>query len=362
MQTTKAVFQRGASSAFVREVKDEVASYFRDRGISDKANAAMVAKTVLLLGVTFGAYGLLFTGWFSPLGMLGLAIVMGIGWAGIGFGIGHDAIHGAYSKHTWVNRLLGYSFELLGASSYMWRLTHNGIHHTWTNVRDIDEDLVVTPVLRLTPHSERRWFHRFQTLFALPAYATATLFWVFAKDYKYFFARQLGPHRDRRHPPSAWVGMVLGKVVHYGWTIVLPLLFLDLAWWQFVIGYLTVHLTAGLILGVIFMLAHVVEQVEYPEPDTEGQLPDAWMVHQLRTTADFARRNRLLGWYVGGLNFQVEHHLFPKVCSVHYHKISPIVEEVARKHGVPFNDNPTFLRALGSHFRMLHRLGRPAAA
>ena len=362
MQPTKAVFRRGASADFVKEVKERVAAYFQDRGISDKANAAMVLKTVLLLAFTFGCYGLLYTGWFGPWAMLGLAILMGVGWAGIGFGIGHDAIHGAYSKRGWVNRLLGWSFEILGASSYMWRLTHNGIHHTWTNVPDLDEDLVVTPVLRLTPHAERQWFHRFQTLFALPAYATATLFWVFAKDYKYFFARQLGPHRDKRHPPSAWTSLVLGKIVHYGWTIVLPLLFLDITWWQFGIGYLAMHLTAGLILGVIFMLAHVVEQVDYPKPAPDGQLPDAWMVHQLRTTADFARRNRLLGWYVGGLNFQVEHHLFPTVCSVHYHKISPIVEEVARKHGVPFNDNPTFREALGSHFRMLHRLGQPATA
>lgn len=360
MKGTKVKFGRGGSP-FVSEVKERVAAYFHDEGISDKANAAMVAKSAVILVVTFGSYALLYTGWFGPFGMLGLAVLMGIGWAGIGFCIGHDAIHEAYSRRKWVNRLLGFSFEVLGASSYMWRLTHNGIHHTWTNVAGVDEDLVVAPVLRLTPHSERHWFHRFQTLFALPAYATATLFWVFAKDYKYFLARNMGPHMRKRHPAGAWVALVIGKIIHYGWTIVLPLLFLDLTWWQFLIGYLTVHLTAGLILGVVFMLAHVVEQVDYPAPDAEGRLKDEWMVHQLCTTADFARGNRLLGWYVGGLNFQVEHHLFPRICSIHYRKISPIIEEVALAHGVPFYENRTFFAALASHFRMLHRLGHQPA-
>ncbi len=362
MQPTKAVFQRGTAGEFTTEVKARVAAYFADAGLSDKANLSMIVKTVVILAVTFGAYGLLYTGWFSPLGMLGLAVVMGIGWAGIGFCIGHDAIHGAYSNRNWVNRTLGCVFELLGANCYMWRLTHNGIHHTWTNIPGIDEDLVVTPLLRLTPHAKRRWFHRFQALFALPAYATATLFWVFAKDYKYFFAKRIGPHENKRHPRSAWIGLVLGKIVHYGWTIVLPLLFLDITFGQFVIGYLTVHLTAGVILGVIFMLAHVVDNIDYPAPDAAGQMEDAWIVHQLRTTASFGRGNRALGWYVGGLNFQVEHHLFPKVCSVHYRHISPIVEEVAREHNLPYHANRTFFSALASHFRMLIRLGRPERA
>jgi linoleoyl-CoA desaturase len=362
MKGNRVVFGGGASP-FVTEVRERVADYFREGGISDKANAAMIAKSALLLFLAFGSYALLYTGWVGPWGMWGLTVLMGIGWAGIGFCIGHDANHGAYSRRKWVNRLLGFSFEILGGSSYMWRLTHNGIHHTWTNVEGIDEDLVVTPILRLTPHSERRWFHRFQTIFALPAYSTATLFWAFAKDYKYFLARRLGPHEGKRHSVSAWAGMVIGKVIHFGWTIVLPLLFLDITWWQFLIGYLTAHLTAGLILGVVFQLAHVVEQVEYPSPDADGRLGDAWMEHQLRTTADFARGNRLLGWYIGGLNFQVEHHLFPRICSIHYEKISPIVEEVARRHGLPFNENRTFFGALASHFRMLHRLGhRPVIA
>ena len=362
MQTTKAVFQRSTATPFVAEVKERVAQHFRDRGISDKANVAMVLKTIVLLGFTFGCYTLVLAGGFGPWAMLGLCVLMGVGWAGIGFGIGHDAGHGAYSNRRWVNRLLGLTFEVLGANAYMWRLTHNGIHHTWTNVPGFDEDLIVSPLLRLSPHSERKWFHRFQTLFALPAYATATLFWVFVKDYKYFLAPRVGPYTGKRHPRYVWLGLALGKVVHFGWTIVLPLLILDVTWWQFLIGYLTVHLTAGVILGVVFMLAHVVEGVEFPAPTETGQMGDTWMVHQLRTTANFARKNRLLAWYVGGLNFQVEHHLFPHVCSVHYGQISPIVEDAARKHGLPYHDNPSIAGAIASHFRVLHRLGRQTTA
>jgi linoleoyl-CoA desaturase len=363
MQSDKVVFASRGAAEFVAEAKQRVAAYFAERGVSDKANAAMVVKTVLLLLLTFGSYGLILSGLVGPWAMLALAIAMGVGVAGIGFCVSHDALHGSYSRRPWVNRLLGYTFDVLGANSYMWKLTHNGIHHTWTNVPGVDEDLVVTPVLRLSPHEPHRWFHRFQTLFALPAYATATLFWAFAKDYKYFFAGKVGPYRGKRHPTRQWVGLFAWKAVTYAWTIVIPLLVLPVAWWQFLIGYLAMHLTAGLILGVVFMLAHVVEDVEYPAPDAAGHMQDTWFVHQLRTTADFARKNRLLTWYVGALNYQVEHHLFPKVCSVHYPQISPIVEQVASEHGMPYHASPTMWAAIRSHFRMLRRLGRrPTAA
>jgi linoleoyl-CoA desaturase len=350
-------FPRLDPAQFGDEVKRRVADYFQQNHLSDKANAAMVAKTITLFALTFGCYGLILSNRFDPWAMLGLAIVMGVGVAGLGFSVAHDALHGAYSKHPAVNRALGFTFDLLGANGYMWKITHNVIHHTYTNIHGIDEDLSVSPLLRLSPESDLKPMHRWQHWYAFLAYSTSTLFWVFVKDYKYFLQKDLGPYRNRKHPRSEVAILLVTKAVYYAWAIVIPLLVLQVTWWQFVIGFLAMNLTAGAILGIVFQLAHVVEGTEHLHADPTGLMESAWMVHEMRTTSDFGRRNRLLNWYVGGLNFQVEHHLFPRVCSVHYPAISPIVEQVARECGVPYHAHDTFREAVRSHFKTLRHFG-----
>lgn len=347
---------------FAEEVKREVGQYFATRQISDKANAAMVAKTVILLGGTLACYLTILLGGLGPWPMLGLAVVMGVGVAGVGFAVSHDALHGAYSANPTVNKWLGLTFDLFGANGYMWKITHNVIHHTYTNIHGVDEDLSVSPLLRLSPEAPLKPIHRWQHWYAFAAYSTSTLFWVFVKDYKYFLQKDLGPYEDKKHPRAEWANLIVMKLVYYGWAIILPLLVLDIPLWQFAIGFLAMNLTAGTILGVVFQLAHVVEGTDHPLPNEVGEMEAAWMVHEMETTSNFGRGNPVLNWYVGGLNFQVEHHLFPRVCSVHYPAISPIVERVARKYGVAYNDQPTFRAAVRSHHRMLRSFGRDALA
>jgi linoleoyl-CoA desaturase len=358
---SKVTFAAAATAGFSDDVKARVAEYFASKKLSSKATPATVAKTLLLLLVTFGAYGLILSNRFTPWQMLGLAIVMGIGTAGIGFGIAHDALHGAYSRRPWINRVLGFSFELAGANGYMWKITHNVIHHTYPNIHGLDEDLEVSPLLRLSPQAKHRPFHRFQHLYAFAAYSMTTLFWVFVKDYKYFLMPDLGPFKGKHHPRSEVVTLFVSKLVYYTYTIVIPLLVLKVAWWQFAIGFIAMHLTAGAILGVVFQLAHVVEDTEHPTPAPDGLMGNAWMIHQMETTSNFAMGNPILSWYVGGLNHQVEHHLFPKVCSAHYPALAKIVQETAEKHHVPYNHHETLLAAIASHYRTLKRLGRPLA-
>lgn len=131
-----------------------------------------------------------------------------------------------------------------------------------------------------------------------------------------------------------------------------------LPWWQIAIGMLTAHAVAGIALGIVFQLAHVVEETMHPEPDERNAMPQSWVVHELATTANFAPTNHVLNWYVGGLNFQVEHHLFPKVCSVHYPALSQIVRDLAAKHGLPYNSHATMRAAIRSHLRTLRTFGR----
>ena len=359
LDTIKIKFSTNSATSFVQDLKRQVNTYFEGRAISTKANAQMVHKTVTMLVLTFVPYALIMTNLLSVWEMWGLAFIMGLGVAGIGFSIAHDALHGAYSSNARVNYILGLTFELLGASSYLWKIKHNVIHHTYTNIHGIDEDLEVSPFLRLSPNSQHRTFQKYQHFYAFIAYGFSTLHWVFLKDYVNILKRDLGPYRNISHPAKQMALLIVMKIIYYLYMIVLPLLFLDITWWQFVIGFTTVHITASIILGVVFQLAHVVEGPAHYDSEDVTFTKDAWMVHEMKTTSNFGRYNKLLSWYVGGLNFQIEHHLFPKICSIHYPAISSIVERVAKVHGIPYHHQATLWSAIASHYRMLKWLGNP---
>jgi len=355
----KVTFNNSTSREFSKTVKQRVDQYFEMRHLSKHANLQMVVKTALLLTLYFGSYALIISGQFSLYTMWALTFVMGIGMAGIGFSVSHDALHGAYSSNKHVNRALGFTFDLLGANGYIWKITHNIIHHTYTNIHGHDEDLEVAGFIRLSPHSEYKSIHRVQHILAFFAYSLATIFWVFAKDYKNFFKTNIGPYENKSHPTSEWVILFVTKAIYYTYILVLPMLLLNITWVQLLIGFVTLHLTAGLILGIIFQLAHVVEGTHHPVPDEDNMIDEHWMIHEMITTNNFARDNKLLCWYVGGLNFQIEHHLFPRICSVHYPPISSIVEQTAREFGIPYNQNDTFFGAIASHYRTLKKFGDP---
>ena len=221
---------------FIDEVKARVAAHFETTGQSQHANAAMVLKTVLILGSTVAAYGLILSGLFTGWALLGLCVLLGMALAGVGFSVAHDALHGAYSGSPRINRILGFTFDLAGANGYMWKITHNVIHHTYTNIPGIDEDLTVSPILRLSPDAPKKRFHRFQHIYGFAAYSLATVNWIFAKDYQQFLKKDLGPYTDKKHPRSEVVTLVWTKLLVYAWMIVVPILVLDVTWWQFVIG------------------------------------------------------------------------------------------------------------------------------
>ncbi len=355
----KVTFNNSTSREFGRTVKRRVNKYFEENDLSKHANLEMVMKTVILLTVYYGSYALIISGQLSLEAMWFLTFLMGIGMAGIGFSVSHDALHGAYSSNKYVNRALGYTFDLMGANGYIWKITHNIIHHTYTNIHDHDEDLEVAGFIRLSPHSEHKPIHRVQHVLAFFAYSLATIFWVFVKDYKHFLKDDIGPYNNKKHPMSEWVTLFVTKGIYYTYLLVLPMLLLDITWMQFLIGFFTLHITAGLILGVIFQLAHVVEGTDHPQPDEDNMIDEHWMIHEMVTTNNFARDNKLLCWFVGGLNFQIEHHLFPRICSVHYPEISHIVEKTAKEFNIPYNQHETFFGAVASHYRTLKKFGDP---
>ncbi|RSK29780.1 fatty acid desaturase family protein [Hymenobacter metallilatus] len=355
-------FTNVARSTFFATVRQRADAYFASRQLSRHANATMWAKALFFLG-SFGLlYCLILFGSFGPLALLGLAGLLGACCAFIGFNICHDALHHAFSANKRVNRFFSLLFNLIGANPYVWTITHNVVHHTYTNIPGHDEDIEVAPgLVRLSAEEPLRPWQRYQQLYAFPLYGLASLSWVLRKDYVKFFRRKIGEHPTPSHPRREYINLFAYKALYYLLFIVVPLLVLDITWWQFVVGFLVLHFVEGLVLGLVFQLAHVVEGTAFPQPDASGDMQEAWAVHQLRTTANFAPRSALASFLCGGLNRQIEHHLFPNVCHVHYPALSHIVRETAREFGLPYLENPSFAAALRSHYRILHKLGRPAA-
>lgn len=356
-------FTNTQRSLFFATVRKRVDAYFADNDLSPNANWAMWVKAGFFLTGYVLLYALILSNQFGGWAMLGLALLLGAFGAFIGFNVAHDAVHGAFSPHNWVNRLLGYSFYLLGASPYVWRIMHNVVHHTYTNIPGHDEDIDVAPgLIRLDPADESHPWQRYQHLYAFPLYGLTSLSWVFRKDFLKLFKEKIGQCDNSTHARHEYVKLFATKLAYYVLFLVLPMFVLDLAWWQVLLGFLAMHVVEGLVLGLVFQLAHVVEGTSFPMPAPSGNIEEAWAVHQLRTTANFAPCSGVAAFFCGGLNRQIEHHLFPKVCHIHYPAITAIVRRTAHEHNLPYLESATFFSALLSHYRFLKRMGTAPAA
>jgi len=352
-------FAKG-NTDFFSTLNQRVGAYFKSNSIERTANMEMLVKTVFMFTLYFAPYFLIITGVVSnPWAMFGMCLVMGLGVAGIGLSVMHDANHGSYSSKAWVNNLLGTSLNLIGGHALNWKVQHNVLHHTYTNVHDVDEDISPRGVLRMAPGSPWKPMHKYQHLYSWFFYCLLTLAWVFAKDFsrllKYNSEGLL--QKQKTSAANEWIAVILSKALYLTYTFVIPLILLPISFWQVLIGFFVMHYVAGFILAIIFQPAHVIDGTEYPVADEDGNLENNWAIHQLHTTTNFGHKNKLLSWYVGGLNYQVEHHLFPNVCHVHYRKLAPIVEQTAKEFGLPYKSQETFTGALIAHAKLMKELG-----
>jgi linoleoyl-CoA desaturase len=353
----KVIFKKLTLDGFQKDVNNRVDQYFSSNNISKSANASMVIKTIWIIIGWVATYAFIISGLVSPLGMLGLALVHGFFSAMIGLNIAHDAIHGSYTKNPKLNHILGLSFNFMGANDYVWKISHNLVHHTYTNIPDHDGDIEQPAILRLQPNQDLWWVHRFQHVYAYFLYSLATLSWVLLKDYKKFFQHQLGGHYRKDFPKKEIVRLFFYKALYYTIFLVIPIVVIDLPWYWIVFGFVASHLLEGFTVAVIFMLAHIIEGTSFPEPAENGHVDMPWADLQMHTTANFAIKNKVVNYLFGGLNFQVEHHLFPKVCHVHYPQIAQIVKETAKDHNLPYIEHETFFGAIASHTRFLKQFG-----
>ena len=359
MKLSGLTFSRGQAD-FVTTLNNRVNAYFASNKISRKANVEMVIKTVIMFLLYFGPYALIISGVVtSPLFLVLMVIIMSLGLSGIGLSVMHDANHGAYSKRKWVNTTLGYSLNLIGANSFNWKIQHNVLHHTYTNIHEEDEDIRPRGSLRLSPHSEWKPVHQFQHLYAWFLYGLMTIGWMVFEDFARLIRYQQNGliKKSNASTTREWVILLITKLVYVSYIFVIPVLVTPLAWWQILVGIFIMHYITGFILAIIFQPAHVIDGTEYPLPDDSGALQNNWAIHQMLTTTNFGNKSRWFSWFVGGLNFQIEHHLFPAVCHVHYRRIARIVQETAAEFDVPYKNTTSFFQALKGHARLLRKLG-----
>lgn len=359
MKVIKFISNDPNQKAFEIALRENVNAYFKTKGISTKGNFKMYIKAIVFLSTYIAPLIILLTVPMSGILALLFVFIMGLGEAGIGMSVMHDAAHGAFSSKKWVNTFFSSTMYILGSNTFNWKVQHNILHHTFTNIYRFDQDIETKALIRLCDHAPLKKVHRFQFIYAFFLYGLMTLAKLVTDFGQLIEFNKNGITAEQNSSPRKEIlKLIITKIIYGSIILGLPFFLTDYSWWQILLGFVILHLTAGIIMSTVFQMAHVVEGAEQPLPDENGVISNEWVVHELKTTSNFAKNNFLLNWYVGGLNFQIEHHLFSNICHIHYRDISPIVEKTALDFGFTYNSKPTFRNALGSHIRRLKELGR----
>lgn len=344
------------TAGFSLTLKKKIDEYFASEGKKQSGTFGLYLKTAILFAIGGAAYYLLVFGhipiWVSIL----LCIVFGLDLAAIGFNVMHDGAHGSYSKKTWINEMMALTLNLMGGSSFMWKQKHNVNHHSYTNVDGLDDDIDIKPWIRTNENQPKYWYHRYQYLYWAFLYGFTYLLWVYNNDFRKYFTGKVGGLQIKKMSLKEHLIFWVSKIIYIFGFVVVPIL--EVGFLKSLIGYLIISFVCGWVLSVVFQLAHVVNETSFPLPDEKSNaLEHEWTVHQITTTANFGTRSKILSWFVGGLNFQIEHHLFPKISHVHYPGISKIVKDVCHQYNIPYVEYSSMLRALKAHISYLKSVG-----
>jgi linoleoyl-CoA desaturase len=350
-----------SNALFFNTLRERVDQYFEEKHISYTGNFKLYLKTIILVSILIACYTTLvfFTpesGWLSLL----ICAIMGFDMAAIGFNVMHDGAHGSYSKKKWVNDMMSYSLNMMGGSSFMWKQKHNINHHSYTNIEGMDDDIDIKPWIRVHASQPAHWFHKFQHVYGMILYGLTYLFWVFLNDFTKYFSGKISEFTPiRKMKTSEHIAFWGTKIGYVGLFLILPFFFAGVL--NTIIGYLVTVFVCGIVIAVVFQLAHVVEDAPFIDTDGEStKIETAWAVHQLNTTFNFATKSKAVSWLLGGLNFQVEHHLFPKISHIHYPQLNKIVKQTCKDFNIAYNEFPTVVSAIKSHLMHLKQVGSMA--
>lgn len=344
------------AQSFHSELKKRVNAYFTEAGKTTTGNFSLYFKAVAFGVALIAVY--IHLVFFTPGIILGIAesILLGGLIAAIGFNVMHDGAHGSFSKNKAVNIMAAFSLDFLGGSSFMWNVKHNIIHHAYTNIDGIDDDIDIQPWMRMSSTQKKYALHKYQHRYFWFLYAVLYILWIFVMDYQKYFKQKIGDMPLKKMHLNDHLVFWAFKLFHLFVFVGLPIYMAGFLPW--LLGFSVMTIFAGLVISIVFQLAHTVEHTSFPVPNAEdGRLSDEWAVHQLKTTANFATRNKLISTLVGGLNFQIEHHLFPRISHVHYPAISKIIKQTCQEYNVPYIEYPKMRLAIASHVAFLKQMG-----
>ena len=359
MNEIKYKFSKTDSKVFGKEVNARVNELFVKENITHLANRGMILKTLLSFGFYMGIYLLIILGGVENLlALLVLWVLLGFGQGFVGMCIMHDKVHGAYVKSFWGNILLEIPIVSIGVESLIWKIEHNIMHHNYTNIDGLDQDIYNRGVFRFSKHHPRRWYHRYQHIYATFFYSLMIMEWMTVKDFlKLVKYKKMGFFKTNPEAIQRALIIIAKKSVFFTLFLVIPLYVIDRPAELVSLMFLTMLAVAGIYMTIIFQLAHVVPHTYFPE--TEENNGENWHIHQMKTTSNFANNNRFITFILGGLNYQIEHHIQPGMCHVHYPKISKIVKSTAAEFGIPYYTYRSVWEAISMHYGLLRKLGRP---
>jgi len=354
-----------SNNLFYQSLKASVDGYFKTRGIKKTGNWALYSKTLILIPAALAIYISLLALSMPTAVALVLCAALGLIISSIGFNVMHDACHGSYSSRKWVNNTLGLTLNALGGNAFFWKQKHNILHHTYTNIEGADDDIAQSRLVRQSPTQEWLPIHQYQHIYITLAYALTLFMWIGVRDFKKYFTRKIYNATLQPMGPTEHFTFWTSKVLYAVFYIALPIVFVGFLPW--LVGFVTMNVVAGVVLSYTFQLAHAVEGPEFDAVGLDDKVIETeWAVHQIKTTANFAPRNRIVSWFVGGLNFQIEHHLFPRISHIHYPALSRIVQQHCKQFSLPYHCFPTVASAISSHVKTMKYLGqrdtRPATA
>lgn len=346
-----------SNNVFFQSLKHSVEDYFKTHDLKKTGNWRLYSKSLILIPAAIGLYISLMVFTMPTAIALVLCVLLGLTLSSIGFNVMHDACHGSYSSKKWLNNILGLSLNAIGGNAFFWKQKHNVLHHTYTNITGADDDIAQSKLLRQSPAQEWKPFHRYQHIYVTVAYALTLFMWVGVRDFEKYFTRKI--HNTPLQPMSVneHITFWVSKALYLVFYVLIPILCVGpLAW---LIGYLTMGIVTGVVISYVFQLAHAVEGPEFDSVGIDDKMIETeWAVHQIKTTANFAPHNKFISWAVGGLNYQIEHHLFPRVSHIHYPALSKIVKDHCQQFQLPYHSFPTVSHAIGSHLRTMKHLGQ----
>ena len=282
--------------------------------------------TCVILGFAVFAYSIYYA---FPSVLTGA--LLGLSGAWIGLTVQHCANHGAMSPSPLVNNLLGLTDDLIGGSSLMWRYHHQVSHHIHCNDNALDQDVFTSmPLIRFDARRERKWFHKFQHLYMFLAFPLMQVVFQVG-DIVGLFTKDTEGAKLHGATALELSTVIIGKIAHFG-LLLAPLA--NHATSTVLAAVASFIVVQGMVLACTFAVSHNVAEAKVPE-DTGGEAWERdWGIQQLVTSADWG--GRIGNFFTGGLNLQVEHHMFPAICFVHYPAIAKIVREEAAKFGINY--------------------------